>query len=53
MKFDFKRPRNSQHLGHSHYILRMTDPDGVFFFYVGEKKNKNKISWLADVGGKK
>ena len=24
-----------------------------FFFYVGGNKNKNKISWLADVGGEK
>ena len=23
-----------------------------FFSYVGGNKNKNKISWLADVGGK-
>ena len=38
-------------LGHSHYILRMTDSDRVFFFNVGGNKNKNKISWLPDVGG--
>ncbi len=24
-----------------------------YFFYVGGNENKNKISWLADVGGEK
>ncbi len=35
------------------YILRMTNPDRGFSSMSEGKKNKNKISWAAGVGGKK